>query len=347
MIVKEAERKAVNSRRAKAGVRAEQDMAFYLRREFGEDRHDVFVFHDLRLVHAGEVVQIDHLVLHRHGIFIIETKSVSGEVHITPSGQFIRHFGKGRKSGMESPVEQVKRQRDLLRKLLIANKVDLRSRKFLGIRQGGFKYCPIELRVAISTNGIIKGEEHAKEVRKADLIPKEIEERIDSHRDGGRLLNMDTSNDDGNYTFSDVELERVKSFLLKQHQPAMRNKSPTNAENSTLEATATEPASPTTSRRQNEIGATKPKVTRLQQQSTSADASRPRFLCSKCQSLKLRILYGKYGYYFKCDDCAGNTWIDTRIDGTDRKGRIRKRGREFYLVCAESEAERLMFVNPE
>jgi enoyl-CoA hydratase/carnithine racemase len=42
----------------------------------------------------------------------------------------------------------------------------------------------------------------------------------------------------------------------------------------------------------------------------------------------------------------GNTWIDTHIDGTDRKGRIRKSGREFYLVCPDTDAARLIFVNP-
>jgi len=323
-------------------------VAFYLRRAFG-DCEDVFVFHDLRLEHAGEVAQIDHLVLHRHGMFIIETKSVTGEIHITPTGQFIRHYGKGKKVGMPSPVEQAKLQGVLLRKLLITNKTELRDRKLLGIIQGGFKYCPIEVRVAISTNGIIKGEQYAPEVRKADLIPNEIKQRMNDHRRGDRLVNLNPSNNDGMYTLSQAELERVKNFLLKQHQPATRVNAPMEARQNPIEADSKKPAQAPPKKLQGKdgTGAAKPNATVVQHPVSASDSSRPQFLCSKCQSLNLRILYGKFGYYFKCDDCAGNTWIDKRIDGTDRKGRIRKRGQEFYLVCPDSESEQLVFVNPE
>jgi hypothetical protein len=50
----------------------------------------VLVFNDIRLQHDGEVVQIDHLVVHRHGMVVIESKSVSGEIHVLPDGQFVR-----------------------------------------------------------------------------------------------------------------------------------------------------------------------------------------------------------------------------------------------------------------
>jgi len=310
MIAKEADPISSRSRRVQAGAKAEHDTAFFLRRAFGDHRPDVLVFNDLRFEHAGEVAQIDHLVIHRHGMFVIETKHVGGTLEITRGGQFVRGYERGRELGMGSPVEQAKTQARLLRQLLIAHKEELRARWFFGLLQGGFKNCPIEPFVAVSTNAVIRGEEYAKEVRKADQIPGMIEDRVAAHRNSGRLLNTDISSDDGLYRFSDEELAQLHRFLLDRHTP---------------------------------------RATAPPKRSAPAKQQAPTFkyLCSKCQSLKLRILHGKYGYYFKCMECSGNTWIDTRINGTDRKGRIRKSGQDFFLVCRETGDERLIFTNPD
>src|SRR5574340_855439 len=71
-----------------AGTAAEEQMAFYLRRAFA-DAPDVFVINDLRLVEADDCAQIDHLVLHAFGMFIIESKSISGEVEVNEHGEWI------------------------------------------------------------------------------------------------------------------------------------------------------------------------------------------------------------------------------------------------------------------
>ncbi len=338
MIVKEADAVVGDSIRAQAGARAEKDMAFYLRRAFGNHRSDVLVFNDLRLQHEGEVAQIDHLVVHPHGMFIIESKSVSGEIHILPDGQFVRYFGRNKKVGMPSPVLQAQRQAELLRRLLQAHKTELRDRKLLGLLQGGFAHCPIEIRVAISDQGIIKGDRHAPEVRKADQITKDIEERIAAHRRGGSLLNLDLKCEDGLYRFTPDEMRRLQQFLLDQHVPRP-------VEQMTAQTTA----AVDTRKKQSPSPVDLKSQPASMKQATGKSASTPtpQFLCSKCHSLNLCILYGKYGYYFKCQDCGGNTWIDTRIDGSGKKGRIRKSGSDFFLVCPDSGTERLFFTNPD
>ncbi|MCR9115470.1 MAG: NERD domain-containing protein, partial [bacterium] len=81
MIAKESNATQPTDKRQLAGFNAEKQMAFYLRRAFGESS-DVFVFNDLRIVRNDEVAQIDHLVLHRYGFAIVESKSITGTVEV-------------------------------------------------------------------------------------------------------------------------------------------------------------------------------------------------------------------------------------------------------------------------
>ena len=62
-------------------------MAFYLKREFTKD-DDIFVFNDLRFSYQGEYSQIDHLILHRFGFVLIESKSIYGEVKVNAQGEW-------------------------------------------------------------------------------------------------------------------------------------------------------------------------------------------------------------------------------------------------------------------
>ncbi|OUR87179.1 nuclease, partial [Gammaproteobacteria bacterium 42_54_T18] len=65
MIIKEKQIETMpTDSRLKAGIKQEQDVAFYLRRAF-KNRDDVMVFNDLRIIHDEEVAQIDHLIVTR------------------------------------------------------------------------------------------------------------------------------------------------------------------------------------------------------------------------------------------------------------------------------------------
>lgn len=361
MIVKDADPVLSQSVRAQAGARAERDMAFYLRRAFGDGRPDVLVFNDVRFERAGEVAQIDHLVVHRHGMFIIESKSVSGEIHIDRAGQFVRVWSRTKREGMHSPVRQAELQRDLLRKLLNDHRSTLRDRILLGMLQGSFTNCPIEIRVAISNQGIIRGNQYAPEVRKADLITEDISDRLRAHAKGASWLNTsDTS--DGAYALNDGELARIRDFLLAQHRP--RNSSPTSSlDDSPTTArfplrdphsdTGTLPRSPTPA-----LPAPKPSpsppVSRGADGAAhfstpgSAAASLPTraHACPRCRSQSLAMMRGSRGYFLRCLDCNGNIRLDLRVPGSARIGHLRCAGRTFILACPDTGREFVYFTNP-
>ncbi|MYE83636.1 MAG: NERD domain-containing protein [Gammaproteobacteria bacterium] len=102
--------------RARAGAAAERQMAHYLQRAFAQ-KADIQVLHNVRLEdrkqpeHDGSpgVCQIDHLILHRWGLFIIESKSVIEEIRVRSDGsggdEWTRTYA-GREVGMASPIQQ-------------------------------------------------------------------------------------------------------------------------------------------------------------------------------------------------------------------------------------------------
>ena len=61
MIIKDKNIQHANSAQAKAGIKQELDVAFYLRRAF-KDHEQVFVFNDLKFSHKQETAQIVTLV---------------------------------------------------------------------------------------------------------------------------------------------------------------------------------------------------------------------------------------------------------------------------------------------
>ncbi|WP_027482360.1 nuclease-related domain-containing protein [Deinococcus pimensis] len=111
-IVKDHHPSPTNDKFQQAGDEAEKQMAFYLRRTFGTDP-SVHVFHNLRFEREGDAAQIDHLILHRYGAVIVESKSVTSAVRINERDEWARQWN-GRWTGMSSPVLLAKRQADFL-----------------------------------------------------------------------------------------------------------------------------------------------------------------------------------------------------------------------------------------
>lgn len=146
-----------------AGRRAEEQMAFYLRRYF-KAANDVFVINGLKIWLDGETAQIDHLVVHPTGLIIVESKSVAGKISITRDLQWIRQYGE-KQVGMKSPIIQAKMQGQLLSELI---SIFAKPAQFLSEN--------IVTLVAISDNGIIEWPDSGplEGVKKADQICDEI-----------------------------------------------------------------------------------------------------------------------------------------------------------------------------
>jgi hypothetical protein len=297
---------------SKAGAAAEQQMAFYLRRAF-VDTPDIFIFNDLRLKDdANDRVQVDHLVLHRHGFVVIESKSVSTGVAVNNRGEWVR-FWNGRPEGMPSPVQQVKLQIDFLRRAFDANCETLIG-KLLGIKQMRFVNCPFEILVAVSDHGTIKRETDIPEVVKADQVPDRICAILERHKKARSffsLTNLDTSNMDGVYNFSDEEIGNISRFCLEHHYPLVLDRGsktdPAKLVTVVEEALPKHPASPPSQMKG--LG-----------------------ICDKCGAQCL-IQWGKYGYYWKCLKCNGNMPLREYCPTCKQKIKLRKDGNRFFKYC--------------
>lgn len=338
MIIKELDDFDPRDKFVQAGKAAEKQMAFYLRRAF-QERTDIHIFNDLRLVNGDDAAQIDHLVLHRYGIIVVESKSVTTRVEINEHGEWKRWVD-STWQGMPSPVLQAKRQAEFLRKYLEAHAEQLLG-KFLGLLQFHFGTMPTQWLVAISDAGIIARQAGISlpEVLKADQVPDRIQEMIAQRKKASSPLNFDLR--DTGFHFSDAEFTRITEFLLQAHQPRPIKTRPLEAEAS---AQIVQKPGEKKGDRNGQVYpnlALKGKSS-IQDQGTVA----PTHCCSGCQSNDMIIAY-KYNYFFKCLQCDKNIRIEVSCPTCQGKKKVRKSGLEFYVDCIPCRTAELFHINPE
>ena len=308
MITKETEGIYVSDKYVQAGFAAEKQMAFYLKRTFGEDPN-IMVLNGIRIVQDDDAAQIDHLLLHEFGMVIIESKSVSTEVSINEHGEWTRSFNKVSK-GMPSPVLQAKRQGEFLKRYLDPHTESL-LKKLLGI-QMKFDKMPIDVVVAISDTGIInrprKKLDELNYVCKADRAVEKIEEIIKGYRKLDKsVLSL------GAYILGRSARSKISTFLIKNHVPA----------NSSVSPPAEDP----------------PKV--------NADyvASKFFFFFLHCNGKLVEVTYGKYGYYLKCQECQKNTPIRENCSRCGKQLKVRKEKERFFFECRDCDTSTLFHKN--
>lgn len=103
--------------RLRQGIKGEKDAAYYINADFRDSPYWA-VLHDLRLEVEGEVAQIDHLLIRRASMILLETKNFTGNVRINAQGEFSVLYPSGKRMGIASPLEQSRRHEKILRKLL-------------------------------------------------------------------------------------------------------------------------------------------------------------------------------------------------------------------------------------
>lgn len=304
MILKEPDIIKTADKFVQAGLDAEKQMAFYLRRAFGDDPN-VSVLNGIRLEFNGDSAQIDHLIIHKYGMIIIESKSITGKVTINDHGEWSRQFKLP--IGMPSPVKQAERQAAFLKKYLDALGPKLPND--MGI-QRTFNKLPFDVLVAISDKAIIK-RSHFDNVCKADLIPDKINEIIKDCQKEKGFLSLSFRP----FIVSDNMREEICRFLIESHSPLVPQ---------ILRTTAPVPLAQT-----------------KKQPHTHAH-----FHCRKCNSTKLNILWGKYGYYFKCTECKENAPIKQICPKCNIKMKLRKEKNKFYTECTSCGETNLFYTNP-
>lgn len=102
-----------------SGIESEQQNAYYLN-FYLEKSKNLIVLHDIRIEHKGRTAQIDHMLISRVGITVIESKSFKGILTITNDGSLEVDYNGSVKS-FPNPLEQSKRHADVLKSFLEDN----------------------------------------------------------------------------------------------------------------------------------------------------------------------------------------------------------------------------------
>ncbi len=327
MIVKELDRITASDKRLQAGYKAEQQLAFYLRRAFA-DNPNIQVINGLRLRRPGDAAQIDHLILHNHGLIIVESKSVTTRLRVNHHGEWSRWSGK-QWQGMPSPVLQAQRQADFLRQTLT---------KLRGLKARiDFQKLPIDSLIAISDTGIINRPDNraTPNICKAEQVPDRILSLIQKHSKGDSLLGwLKVVFEDSPTTLSDATLTQLAQRLVALHQP---REGKAKANTPPIQKTPINPTATPTNQ---------PPVSTASAPSPAASTPTATAACKHCHSTQLKIEYGRYGYYFKCGSCDQNTGIKVECPSCSQKAKLRKQKQSFLINCSNCGMQTPYYVNP-
>lgn len=354
MIKKELDPFVAQDKYAASGRKAEEQMAFYLKRFFASTP-DVFVLNGIRLERDGDAAQMDHLVLHRYGVIVVESKSVAGKVQLKDDGQWIRWYGK-ESTGMASPVTQAKLQVRFMRDYL----------NLYAKPQGVFDRYAFDVQVAISDSGVILWPTTGSllEVCKADQVAERIESRI------AELEKM--SNAPASMTAA--HLSKIADFLCAEHKPlhlrveenlsAKYQQAAIEKQMAAVQAVVgvvSQSASRMFANMNANIAAHQAAVQKNSNENRQSvspiivDAEVVSFApsvdkrligsaCKHCSSKDVSILFG-HNYYFHCNACNENSPLRSLCSKCGEVEIPHKKGKEFVLECKTCNTSRLFHVN--
>lgn len=326
----------------RAGQRGEKESAYLIDFDFGKSPNWA-VLHDLQLEHGGRTAQIDHVLINRLlQVYVLETKHFHAGIKINDAGEFLRwNDWKKRYEGMPSPIEQNERHIKVLRDVMSTIEMPTRA----GIRLEP-SFTPYVLVAASATIQRPKKAFDASMVIKADQLAKTISRDFDSDGVLLALLRVATKVVSGD-TVRDIAQRlaaRHRALKLDDGMPAEVKSVATPA--SSAWPGAAESALPSTTpnneKRPSAKSSTVEKVSPVSAQTTPALAGAA---CKHCSSQAGSVLYGKFGYYFKCGPCGTNTAIRfTCAPGHQPK--LRKDGLRFLRECAQCGSSELYHTNP-
>ncbi len=299
----------------KAGIEGERDAAYMLDFHYGNSTKNWAVIHDLRLEHGGRIAQIDHLLINRFlEIYVLETKHFNSGVKITEEGEFMRwnNFQKNYE-GMQSPLAQNERHisvlRDVLKTLPLPERLGVRLQPSLN------SY------VLVSNNARVDRPRtfDTHQVVKVDQLKAKIDRELDNI---GVLKAVSFTAK----LVSSETVEKLATALACLHRPQTATKQLSANSNARVSerATSSVASSPLTG--------------------VSPQSTIPGPKCKVCEKQVGNILYGKFGYYFKCASCDANTSIRF-VCKPGHNPRLRKEGVVFYRDCAECESSEPFHTN--
>lgn len=153
----------------KKGYQKEKENAYLIDFEFKNSKN-VYIIHDLRLEHNGRVAQIDHLLLSRFGIEVLESKSFTGIVTIKSDNSLEVKY-KDKIIAQPNPLEQASRHETVLREVLNDNNL-LKNK--IGAK------LEISTKVLFNPNTVVVNDPLPSGFVKADNFFKERNDEIDN-----------------------------------------------------------------------------------------------------------------------------------------------------------------------
>ena len=305
MIYKELDPFQSDDKFAKSGRAAEEQMAFYFKRFFANDP-DILVLNGIRIEADGDAAQVDHLVIHSHGLSIVESKSVHGKIQIKDDGQWIRWFGAKQSTGMASPITQARLQEKFFRGILgkASKNEDL------------FAQLPIDLYVAISDGGVILWPQTGavQGVCKADQVPDKIIESNRTRRSTQGALVLSAEN-----------REKIAAFFVAVNKPLVR---------SYTKPIPIEPPKPLIAPAIAVSNKAEPVI---------SDNRTP--ACKHCGSTLVEVRFA-HTYFLFCRDCEKNSPIKLQCPTCQESAKLRKQKKEFFSECGKCGTSTQYFVNP-
>jgi hypothetical protein len=308
-----SKRAARELRQRRAGLEGERNAAYLIDFHYAQSKHRA-VIHDLRLEHEGQVAQIDHLLLTRWmDCYVLESKHFNAGIKITDEGEFLRWNKYDRAyEGMESPIAQNERHITVLKDVM--RRLDLPTR--MGVRvMPNFKSF-----VLVSSKARIDRSKKfdTSRVIKADQIKQGILGDLDNESTFATLSSM------AKMMSAETTMNLARQ-LASLHRPS-KWPMPGLMDNAPQDRGGKIDLKP-------RAGTTVP---------SPPPVAGPN--CKRCGGGEGAILYGKYGYYFKCAACDENTSIKFQcLPG--HKPRLRKAGNDFFRECATCGTSDRYFAN--
>jgi hypothetical protein len=315
-------------RNINAGMRGENEAAHEMKVHYGDSKNWAII-HDLRVVHGDLVAQIDHLAINRWlDIWVCESKHFSEGVSINDHGEFTAFFA-SKPYGVPSPIEQNEKHILILQRIFDAGTVELPKRL-------GFTIKP-DLKSLVLVS---KGARISRPKTKIDGIECVIKndqffKHVDKAVEGNGILSTAAK------IISSETLESVAAQIAALHQPIRFDWHARFGLDK-----ITPPPGPATATKAKPVQ-TAPITPQVREVSTTSPTKSDAAICRSCGSDRISVQYGKFGYYFKCSACDGNTTIKIGCGHEGHKERIRKEGKKFFRECAECKTSTLYFENSE
>lgn len=181
-------------------LRISADRVAYHLRRFYRRSHEVDVLNGLRIRSGGSMARVDHLILHAHGLLVIEREDVTGAVSIDDDGQWTT-VRDGKPTELGSPITRAYVQALLLKELL-----DKRVRQ-----KGFFDNLELDVLVVVSDDCQIEWPRTGRlvEVCYREDVHDRLDLRLAQCRQAARRPGP----------LNDGERRVLGNFLLQSHWP--------------------------------------------------------------------------------------------------------------------------------